>query len=223
MEYGNSLHSLMPLAEFKAILGIDDREDCLDFASVRNPGHEFLHGKNSATSFQPPSLAALCLVASTYTIEQFCKRRLLRKKRSEFFPFYGDYVFPLGEYPVREIMTVQHIHTLKETIIVDPELYRTAPELGTVEDISFCLWVSPAVRLVRGLSGLRVQYRAGYAAGRIPADLASACLELAAWNLNRYRGRRIGMMGNDKGGEQSETSMPENVKALLEPYRRKTI
>jgi hypothetical protein len=196
MEHGNSLHSLIPLADFKTILGVDDRED---------------------------ALCRFVLIASTYTIEQYCKRRLLRKKRSEFFPFYGDYIFPLGDYPVREIMAVQHIHKQKETTIVDPELYHTAPGIGTVEDIPFCLLVSPTVRLVRGLSGLRALYRAGYVPGRVPADLASACLELAAWNLNRYRRRRIGMIENSKGGELLEMSMPENVKALLEPYRRKTI
>ena len=63
--------------------------------------------------------------------------------------------------------------------------------------------------------------------GCVPADLASACLELASWNMNRYRGRRIGMTGNVRGtgkeGEHFEMSMPENVKDLLEPYRRKTI
>jgi hypothetical protein len=63
------LHTLIPLADFKAILGIDDREDCLDFASMRNQSYEFLQGKNSATLFQPPSLAAFCLITATYTIE----------------------------------------------------------------------------------------------------------------------------------------------------------
>jgi uncharacterized phiE125 gp8 family phage protein len=184
MEHGNSLHSLVSLADFKKLLEIDDRED---------------------------ALCRFVLIASTYTIEQYCKRRLLRKKRSEFFPFTGDYVFPLREYPAREIIAVHQTHALKETIIVDPELYHTLPEIGAVEDMPFCLSVSPAVRLVRGLSGLRVLYRAGYAPGRVPADLASACLELAAWSLNRYR------------GQQLEGAMPENVKALLEPYRRKTI
>jgi len=47
------------------------------------------------------------------------------------------------------------------------------------------------------------------------------------WNFNRYRGKRVGMTGNIRGagkeGEHFEASMPENVKALLEPYRRKTI
>ena len=61
----------------------------------------------------------------------------------------------------------------------------------------------------------------------VPADLASACLELAAWNFNRYKGKRIGMTGNIRGsgkeGEHFEMAMPENVKNLLEPYKRKII
>jgi len=54
----------------------------------------------------------------------------------------------------------------------------------------------------------------------VPADLAAACMELAAWNMNRYRGRRVGMTGNK---EQFEMSMPANVRGLLETYRRKVI
>jgi hypothetical protein len=71
-EGGAALHSLISLEDFKAILGFDDREDVL---------------------------SRYCLITATYTIEQYCKRRLLRKKRFEFFPFYGDYLFPLREYP----------------------------------------------------------------------------------------------------------------------------
>jgi hypothetical protein len=227
METKQDIHALMPLAEFKAVLGVDDRDDCLDFASVQNPGHEFLHGKNSATLFQPPSLAAFCLITATYTIEQYCKRRLLRKKRFEFLPFYGDYIFPLRDYPVREILAVYQTHSLKETIIVEPELYHTVPGCGELEDIPFCLSVSSSLRLVRDLSGLKVHYRAGYSPGKAPPDLASACLELAAWNMSRYRGRRIGMAGNVRGsgkdGEHLEASMPENVRQLLEPHKRRMI
>jgi hypothetical protein len=77
---------------------------------------------------------------------------------------------------------------------------------------------------MRGVSVLKVCYWAGYEAGEVPLDLASACLELAALNMSRYRGRRIGMTGNVRGsgkdGEHLETSMPENVKQLLEPYKR---
>jgi hypothetical protein len=206
METKQDLHALMPLAEFKAVLGVDDRED---------------------------ALSRYCLLTATYTIEQYCKRRLLRKKRFEFFPFYGEYIFPLRDYPVREILAVYQTHALKEATIVDPELYHTIPECPEtkfpreLEDIPFTLSVSPAIRLVRDLSGLKVHYRAGYSPGKVPPDLASACLELAAWNMSRYRGRRIGMTGNVRGsgkdGEHLEISIPEQVRHLLEPYQRRTI
>jgi hypothetical protein len=206
METKQDIHALIPLAEFKAVLGLDDRED---------------------------TLSRYCLITATYTIEQYCKRRLLRKKQFEFFPFYGDYIFPLRDYPVGEILAVYQTHALKEATIVEPDLYHTIPDCGELEHIPFCLSVSPAIRLVRDLSGLKVHYRAGYSAGKsgtpfgVPADLASACLELAAWNMARYRGRRIGMTGNVRGngkdGEHLEMSMPENVRGLLEPYRRRVI
>ena len=57
------LHTLIPLEEFKAVLGIDDRDD---------------------------KLAGYCLIISTYTIEQHCKRRFLRKKYFERIEFSGD-------------------------------------------------------------------------------------------------------------------------------------
>jgi hypothetical protein len=205
MEHGY-LHSLIPLTDFKTILGIDDRED---------------------------ALSRFCLLTATYTIEQYCKRRLLRKKRFEFLPFYGDYIFPLRDYPVREVLAVCQTHALKEAIIVEPGLYHTMPDYGELENIPFSLSVSPAIRLVRDLSGLKVHYRAGYVPGKVPADLASACLELAAWNMARYRGPPlrsrflIGITGNVRGsgkeGEHLEISMPENVRQLLEPYRRRII
>jgi hypothetical protein len=123
-----ALHTLIPLEDFKAILGIDDRDD---------------------------ALSRYCLITATYTIEQYCRRRLLRKKRFEFLPFYGDHVFPLWDYPVREVLAVYQTHALKEAVIVEPDLYHTIPDCGELENIPFCLSVSPALRLVRELSGLK--------------------------------------------------------------------
>jgi hypothetical protein len=125
---------------------------------------------------------------------------------------------------VREVLAVYQTHALRESVIIDPELYHTIPDCGIDEDWPFALSVSPAVRLVRGLTGIKLYYLAGYKVGEVPADLASACLELAAWNQARYRGKRIGITGNIRGagkdGEHLEVSMPENVRQLLEPYRR---
>jgi hypothetical protein len=239
MEHGNGtqdtpLHTLTPLADFKAILGLDDREDVL---------------------------SRYCLVTATFTIEEYCLRRLFLKKHFECIETNGDLFLPLGEYPVREVLAVYvqkiRLHadflnrsfcgakTPPETLEtppslaveetgepLEPDLYRVIPDLEAEtgekpEDRVYSLSLSPALNRGRGLSAIKAVYRAGYACGEAPADLASACLELAAWNMSRYRGRRIGMTGavrgSGKDGEHLEASMPENVRQLLEPYRRRTI
>jgi hypothetical protein len=222
-----TLHSLIPLEDFKALLGIDDREDCLDFASARNQGSEFFHGKNSTHLFQPPSLAAFCLVTATYTIEQYCKRRLVLKRHFERIETTGELFLPLREYPVREILSIFGVGEPGKTgEPIEPDLYQVFPDPATEtgdapEDTVYSLSFSPALNRGRGLYAVKVVYMAGYASGEAPADLASACLELAAWNMARYRGRRIGITGKD--GEHLELSMPINVRMLLEPYRRRTI
>jgi hypothetical protein len=191
----NPLYTLIPLEDFKTVIGFDDRED---------------------------KLVRFCLVTSTLSIEQYCKRRLIRKKHFERIEFNGDLLLPLKEYPVTKILA-----TYVNGEILEPEFISVIPDCGLDVDIPFSISVSPALLGYRGLSAIKAVYWAGYPNGKIPADLATACLELATWNLNRYRGRRIGMTGNIRGagkeGEHFEISMPENVRNLLEPYRRKTI
>jgi hypothetical protein len=48
---GKTLYTLIPFEDFKAVLGIDDREE---------------------------KLARFCLVTGIFTIEQYCKRRFMR-------------------------------------------------------------------------------------------------------------------------------------------------
>jgi hypothetical protein len=76
----NFLYTLISLKEFKSLLGVDDREE---------------------------KLARFCLVTSTLAIEQYCKRKLLRKKYSERIEFTGDLFLPLREYPVKSINSEQ--------------------------------------------------------------------------------------------------------------------
>jgi hypothetical protein len=191
------LHTLIPLEDFKALLGADDRED----KTVR-----------------------FCLVTATLSIEQYCRRRLLRKQHREHIEFTGDLYFPFREYPVHK---VQAVYVFGNGEILEPHFYTVIPDCGSTEDLPYGLSVSSALNRYHWLKAIKIIYSAGYAQGNVPADLASACMELAAWNMNRYRGRRIGMTGNVRGsgrdGEHFELSMPENVRQLLEPYRRKTI
>jgi hypothetical protein len=203
------LHTLVPLSDFKAIPGLDDRED---------------------------ALSRYCLITAAYTIEHYCKRRLLRRKNTDYLTFTGEPVFTLREYPVCKVLivhaaaagSVQRGEPLfGPENLVDPQYYYCLPDEGIREDIPFSLVLRPPFRLAQEEMGIRVRYVAGYAPGKAPADLASACLELAAWNMSRYRGRRIGMTGNVRGsgkdGEHLEASMPENVRGLLEPYKRRVI
>ena len=193
--------------------------------------------------------ARFCLLTSTQTIEQYCKRRLLRKKHFERIEYHGDLFLPLSEYPV--ISMSNEKLEMSNGKMLGSEFYRVIPDCGTNMDFPYSIELSPAVKMMRDIRYIKAVYWAGYKQmnserepsvrltmnnekkdkGKgdiyVPADLAAACLELAMWNMNRYRGKRIGMTGNIRGsgkdGEHFEMSMPENVKALLEPYRRKTI
>jgi hypothetical protein len=184
----NQLYTLIPLEDFKGLLSIDDRDD---------------------------RLARFSLVTSTHTIEQYCRRRLLRKKHFERIEFFGDLVLPLREYPVSKILAV---YALGDGEILEPDFFSLKGDE---------LYLSPALRRYPALSAVKVVYVAGFEFGNVPPDLATACLEYASWNFNRYKGKRIGLTGNIRGagkeGEHFEMSMPENVRQLLEPYKRKTI
>jgi len=190
-----ALHTLIPLGEFMSIMGADDRD-----------------GK----------ICRFCLATSTLTIEGHCRRRLLRRRHVESVEVAGGADIPLGEYPVDRIFSVS-----VGGRVLEPGGYRIVSERGSGADIPHVVSLSRFAGRLRGTARAKIDYRAGYAPRAVPADLAAACLELASWNMARYRGRRIGMTGSVAGnwrdGEHLEMSMPENVVALLEPYRRKTI
>jgi len=208
---GDFLYSLITLEEFKSLMGIDDRED---------------------------KIARFCLVTGTHTIEQYCKRRFLRKKHLEYIEYFGDLILPLREYPICKILAVYLLGSREKKMNneklrmnneenLDPTWFRVVPDCDSNMNFPYAIELSSVVKKQRGLKYIKVVYTAGYAANKVPADLAAACMELAAWNMNRYRGRRIGITGNIRGtgkdGEHFEMSMPENVRALLEPYKRRTI
>jgi len=190
------IYTLIPIDEFKAVLGIYDRDD---------------------------KIVKFSLVTSTLTIENYCKRKLLHKKHFEIINYCGDLTFPLKEYPVTEVLAVSLFDTSE---ILEPDLYCVIPDCGIDNDIPFILSLSPAVARLQ-FSAIKAIYYSGYDLDKVPADLSAACLELASWNFNRYKTKRIGMSGNIKGagiqGEHFELSIPENVKLLLEPYMRRVL
>ena len=153
MKQPKTVYSLIPLEDFKAHLGIDDRED---------------------------SLARFCLTIAAHTIEQHCMRRLLRKKHFEHIGYSSDLLLPLKEYPVTEVLAAYALPGLSgfDGELIETDFYRLLPEQQ--EDIPFSISLSPAIKRLRHITAFKVVYWAGYANGKAPADLASACLELAS-------------------------------------------
>jgi hypothetical protein len=156
-----------------------------------------------------------------------------RRKNTDYLTFTGEHIFALREYSVCKVLIVYAVTAgsvqrgeslFSPGNLVESKHYYCLPDEGTREDIPFSLVLRPPYRLAREEIGIKVRYAAGYIPGKAPPDLASACLELAAWNMCRYRRWRIGMTGNVRGsgkaGEHLEASMPENVRLLLEPYKR---
>ena len=221
-EKKNILYSLISLDDFKCLLGIDDRDD---------------------------KIARFCLVTSTLTIEQYCKRKFLKKKHTDYFTYSRENFFILREYPI-SINSEKLI--FNNEMILDKKYYSVIPDCGSGEDIPCSIEFSDEITRLYRFKYFKVVYTAGYVVNpypcgfttwsfcetktpakakktaasmpQIPADLAAACFELAAWNFARYKGKRVGMEGNiRKDGDRLEMAMPNNVKSLLEPYRRKTI
>ncbi|MDR1148974.1 MAG: hypothetical protein LBK66_10120 [Spirochaetaceae bacterium] len=181
-------HSLVTLAEAKAFLGTDDRED---------------------------SLVGFLLAASTYAIEEYCMRRLLRKRVKESFIDTVETVFTLREYPVAAVSAVG---VADRRGGIEPALYGLSPEAGGCENYPFTLRLLSTPCRARSVF---VKYIAGYSMAKVPPDLKEACLELAAWKLQRHNMRFAGIADNKGGGD--ENKMPECVKELLEAYRRKVL
>jgi uncharacterized phiE125 gp8 family phage protein len=183
------VHSLVSVREFKRLSGADDRED---------------------------SLLEFLLVSSTYSIEEYCIRRLLRKRIKESFVDTVETVFTLREYPVAAVSAVeiQGAHGLAE-----PVLYDLSPEAGSLSNIPHTLRIFPA----RGGAPktVNVKYIAGYSVTNVPPDLKEACFELAAWKYQRHNLRLSGVAG--KGALTLENKMPERVRELLEPYKLRVL
>jgi hypothetical protein len=125
----------LALRTLEAVLGVDDQED---------------------------KLARFCLVTSSFSIEQYCKRRLLRKKYFETVEFSGDLFLPLREYPVTSVLA---LYAVINGGVIEPEFYRVLPDCGTDIDIPFSVKLSPAVARL-GCKAIKVIYWAGYSNNR---------------------------------------------------------
>jgi len=127
------LQTLIPIDEFKAVLGIDDRDD---------------------------KLVKFCLVTSTLSIEQYCRRNLLSKTIHQLFIEWWDLTLFLSEYLVRKILAVSVNYFSKEHEI-ELDLYNLEP-LVVMVNIPYLVNLSPAINRIRGIDAMKVIYKVGY-------------------------------------------------------------
>jgi hypothetical protein len=237
---GFALRSLIPFEDFKTILGIDDRDDvlsryCLITATCTIEQHckrrLFLKRHFERIEFH----GDLILPLREYPVREMLAVYVQKTR------IHADFLnrsFCGAKSPTKALETQEpaargSFVAVAEPELVEPEFYSLCPEIEEQLDIPHALRLSPVLGRLPGLTAFKAVYRAGSISGKAPADLASACLELAAWNMTRYKGRRIGMTGNVRGsgyaarggtdGEYPEASMPENVRGLLEPYKRRVL
>jgi uncharacterized phiE125 gp8 family phage protein len=185
------LHSLVALDECQTLLGIDGRED---------------------------ALLTFLLESTTFTIEEYCRRKLGFRRVAEVFSDTVDRCFTLREYPVRRVMDVHVVPCGNSGEAYELEKRDISVEPPTPEN-----WAATVrLNLGRGVchNTIRIIYFAGYKIGDVPPDLKSAVIEMAAWRYARHKAKKTGVVGGVKGGEQFENSVPVNVRLLLEPYRR---
>jgi hypothetical protein len=120
-------------------------------------------------------LSRYCLITATYSIEQFCRRRLLVKKHTDYLTFTGEHIFTLKEYPVRKVLRVNAKNEeavrrgellFEETSLVNSKHYYCLEEEGGTEDLPGTLMLRPLFRLSREEGAIGVRYIAGYAPGK---------------------------------------------------------
>jgi hypothetical protein len=98
--------------------------------------------------------------------------------------------------------------------LVNPDDYHLSPTYLDLENYPYFLHLNSACRQRHNWEILKVVYFAGYKTFEVPPDLKKACLELAAWNYKQHK---------NISNEKYDGSMPQSVRELLEPYRRKII
>ena len=112
------IYSLIPLEDFKALMGVDSRED---------------------------KTATFCIVTATLSIEKYCMRQFLRKKKTEILELTGDWEVLLGEYPVSEILGVYGINRQGERYL-EPYFYRPMFGCALGEELPYSIMISSALK-----------------------------------------------------------------------------
>jgi hypothetical protein len=168
----------------------------------------------------------LLIFSCSAEIESYTGRNLLQRSLVEYRNGFLNPSMALRQYPVSEL-TELRCNRGDEEFVVNPELFTLDnPALQNCTEQPARIRLNEDYLFPRGRNNIHITYTAGYAADDMPAPLKMALAEMVGWSLKRMRARQIGMSGltNSKRAKEwpvTDKTMPDHVKDLLEPYRRK--
>lgn len=194
-----SLISLADFAHCRDVLELDDRDE---------------------------TAVELLIFSCSAEIESYTRRCLTERLIAEFRDGYLNPSLNLRQYPVKEV-TELRCQKGNEEFVVSQELFSLDnPGVQECYEQPVRITLNEGYLFPLGRYNIQVTYTAGYSPQTMPADLKMALCEMVGWSLKRIRARQIGMSGlvNSRRSKEwpvTEKTMPDHVKEILEPYRRK--
>ena len=166
----------------------------------------------------------LLIFSASAEIETYTGRKLKQRQIRELNDGCSQSEIILKQYPVKEVtsLKVDNERNYQEETIVSNEYYSCfIPNQDDLEYQSEII-LAQGYSFPNGRNNIEVIYTAGYLDEEVPEDLKTAVTELVEWSFKRLNNRQIGEI-NLKYGQKTQlaTRIPEHVRDLIEPYKRK--
>ena len=162
--------------------------------------------------------------SATTEIENHTHRILYEREIGEFHDGYNQNSIELKEYPVTEVnrISIRQFTKLCAFIPLESEAYTCQ----TQENGFSTIFLQNNYSFPKGQQNIKVLYTAGYNSETLPDDLQMAVCETVSWLYKRMKARQIGVTQlvderNRASRFTYDKTLPDHVREILEPYRKK--
>ena len=175
--------------------------------------------------YKEKTFIELLIFSASAEIETYTNRKLRQRELCELHDGYNQNEIIIEHYPVKEIISLKVDNECKypEDTIVSKDFYNChIPSANDDGEYQSEIILAAGYAFPKGRNNIEVIYNAGYKEEDTPVDLKTAAAELVEWTYKRLNNRQIGEV-NLKYGQKTQlsTKIPDHVRELLEPYRRK--
>jgi hypothetical protein len=167
----------------------------------------------------------LLIFSATAEIETYTGRKLKQREIRELHDGCNQIDVILKQYPLKEVISlkVDSKRNYPEDTIINADYYTCfIPYADDDMESQSEIILAEGYRFPKGRNNIEIIYSAGYTEEEIPEDLKTAVTELVEWNYKRLKNRQIGEVNLKYGQKtQLETTIPQHIEDLIEPYKRK--